>query len=61
MDCPLQRGPREDLFEMLYDYTNDKTTSAISNIILQGVYIRDHNIKIIEAVSNYILEFNKSA
>ena len=31
-------------------------TSAILNIILQGVSMRDHNFKIIEAVSENILK-----
>ena len=39
----MQSGPREDLFEILHNYTDDKSTSAILNIILQGVNIRDHN------------------
>ena len=41
------------------NYPDDKSTSAILNIILQGVNIRDHNFKIIEAVSKYILESNR--
>ena len=34
-------------------------TSAILHIILKGVNIRDHNFKIIEAVSKYILDSNR--
>ena len=33
----MQNGHREDLFEILNDNTDDKSTSAILNIILQGV------------------------
>ena len=55
----MQRGPIKDLFEILHNYTDDKSTSAILNIILQGVNIRDHNFKIIEAVSKHILESYK--
>ena len=58
---PMQSGPREDLFEILRNYTDDKSTSAILHIILQGVNIRDHNFKIIEAVSKYSLESNRFA
>ena len=35
-DCPMQSGPRGDLFEILHYYTDDKSTSAIISIILQG-------------------------
>ena len=59
IECPMQSGPREDLFGILHNYTDDKSTSAILNIILQGVNIRDHNFKIIEAVSKYIIKSNR--
>ena len=41
--------------------TDDKRTTTILSIILQGVNIKDHNFKIIEAVSKYmyILEYNR--
>ena len=55
----MQSGPRGDLFGILHNYTDDKSTSAILNIILQGVNIRDHNFKIIEAVSKYIIKSNR--
>ena len=55
----MQSGSREDLFETLHNYTDDKSTSAILNIILQGVNIRDDNFKIIEAVSKYIIKSNR--
>ena len=51
-------GSFEYLFHTDY-YTDDKSTSAILNIISQGVNIRNHNFKIIEAVSKYILESNR--
>ena len=54
----MQSGPREDLFGILHNYTDDESTSVILNIILQGVNIRDH---IIEEVSKYILEVNRFA
>ena len=59
IECPLQSGPRENLFGILHNYTDAKSTSAILHIILQSVNIRDHNFKIIEAVSTYILESNE--
>ena len=59
IECPMQSGSREDLFGILHNYTDDKSTSAILNVILQGVNIRDHNCKIIEAVSEYILEVTR--
>ena len=59
IECPMQSGPREDLFGILHNYTDDKSTSAILNIILQRVNIRDHNFKIIEAVSKYIIKSNR--
>ena len=55
----MQSGHREDLFGILHNYTDDKSTSAILNIILQGVNIRYHNFKVIEAVAKYILESNR--
>ena len=55
----LQSGSREYLFGILHNYTDDKSTSAILNIISQGVNIRDHNFKIIEAVSKYIIKSNR--
>ena len=55
----MQSGPREDLFGILNNYTDDKSTSAILNIILQGVNIRDHNFKIIKAVFKYIIKSNR--
>ena len=55
----MQSASREDLFGILLHYTDDKSTSAILNIILQGVNIRDHNFKIIEAVSKYIIKSNR--
>ena len=54
----MQSGSRGDLFGILHNYTEDKSTSAILNIILQGINIRDHNFKIIEAVSKYIIKSN---
>ena len=59
IECPMQSGSREDLFGILHNYTDEKSTSAILNIILQGVNIRDHNFKIIEAVSKYIIKSNR--
>ena len=59
IECPMQSGSREDLFGILHNYTDDKSTSTILNIILQGVNIRYLNFKIIEAVSKYILESNR--
>ena len=59
IECPMQSGSREDLFGILHNYTDDRSTSAILNIILQGVNIRDLIFKIIEAVSKYILESNR--
>ena len=51
IEFPMQSGSREDLFVILHNYTDDKSTSAILNILLQGVNIRDQNFKFIEAVS----------
>ena len=59
IECPMQSGSREDLFGILHNYTDDKSTPAILNIILQSVNIRDHNFKIMEAVSKYIIESNR--
>ena len=55
----MQSGHREDLFGLLHNYTDDKSTSAILNIILQGVNIRDHNFKINEAVCKYNIKSNR--
>ena len=41
--CLMQSGPREELLEILHNYTDDKSTSAILNIVRQGANIRDHN------------------
>ena len=59
IECPMQSGPRENSFGILNNYTDDKSTSAILNTILQGVNIRDHNLKIIKAVSKYIIKSNR--
>ena len=59
IECPMQSGSREDLFGILHNYTDDKSTSTILNIVLQGVNIRDLNFKNIEAISKYILESNR--
>ena len=55
----MQSGSREDLFGIIHNYTDDNSTSAILNIILQGVNISDHNFKIVEAVSKYIIKSNR--
>ena len=46
----IAKRSREDLFELLHNYTDNKSTSAILNIILQGVT----NFQIIETVTKYI-------
>ena len=61
IEYPMQSGSSEDSFGILHNYTDDKSTPAILNIILQGVNIRDHNFKIIEAVSKYIIKSNRFA
>ena len=39
LECPLQSGSREDLFEILHNYTDVKSTSAILHNILQSVNV----------------------